>query len=253
MEDISKKLQNLNISDSENNINKESKNNTNEEIKNLYILKKRQDKILIIFSGSSLLWCKTQKSIESDIKPDFIFQKEKFIYFNKKFIKDFYNKILKHPRCHPAFISSMNIYNCQILIEQMNRFCGIKKEDRIDNLIYLGKKCHDMIANDPNNPEKILEFKRNIFNMSYCINKFFDTKKKFYKMLILESAPEKMSNSTKPYSILCPIFNEDYISKKETREVVDKKGEKLIEYLEKFLNNCYANVDTYIKENSFEL
>ena len=27
-----------------------------------------------------------------------------------------------------------------------------------------------------------------------------------------------MSNSTKPYSILCPIFNEDYIIKKETRE-----------------------------------
>ena len=106
---------------------------------------------------------------------------------------------------------------------------------------------------DPNNPDIIPEYKRNIGNMSYCLNKFFHTKKKFYKMIILESAPEKMSKSTKPYSILCSIFNEDYISKKETRDDIDKKGQKLIEYLENFLNNCYKNIDTYIKENSFEI
>jgi hypothetical protein len=251
MEDLTKKFDDLKVSESAKSSNKESESNIKEDSKNIFKIDLNQDKILIIFAGSDLLWYKTKKSIESDIKPDFIFQKEKFIYYNKKFIKNFFNKILKHPRCHPAFISSMNINNCQILIEQMYKSCEMKKEEQIQNLIYLGKKCHNMTK--PKSPDTIPELKRNIGNMCYCINKFFNAKKKFYKLIILESDPEKMSDSTKPYSILCSIFNEDYISKKETRDDVDKKGQKLIEYLENFLNNCNKNIDTYLKENSFEI
>ena len=145
----------------------------------------------------------------------------------------------------------MNINNCQILIEQMYKSCEMKKEEQIQNLIYLGKKCHNMTK--PKNPDTIPELKRNIGNMCYCINKFFNAKKKFYKLIILESDPEKMSDSTEPYSILCSIFNEDYITKKETREDTDKKGEKLIEYLETFLNTCDINIDTYIEDVTKEL
>ena len=144
----------------------------------------------------------------------------------------------------------MNINNCKCLIEELYNYCEIKKEDQIPDLIYLGKKCHDMIVKDPINPEKN-EFKRNMGNMTYCINKFLNAKKKFYKILILESDPEKMSKSTESYSILCSIFDENYITKKEIREEVDKKGEKLIEYLETLLNDCQENIDKYIKENQF--
>lgn len=250
MEDLTKKLDELKVSEPEKSLN--SKNNKKEDIKNVSTININNDKIFVIFAGSGLLWYKTKKKIESDIQQDFIFQKEKFIYFNKKFIKDFYNKILKHPRCHPAFISSMNINNCKILIEQMYKFCEIKKEDQIKNLIYLGKKCHDMTVTEPNNPDSIPDLKRNIGNMAYCINKSLNTKKKFHKLIILESDPEKMSKSSKPFSILCSIFNEDYIVKKEVRDDIDKKGEKLIEYLEVFLNNCNQNIDTYIEENIFQ-
>ena len=61
-----------------------------------------------------------------------------------------------------------------------------------------------------------------------------------------------MSNSTKPYSILCPIFNEDYIIKKETREEIDLKGENLIKYLENLLNNCTGNINSYLGTKSFK-
>ena len=94
MEGLTNKLEDLNISDSEISSN-EPKYHIKECINNLSTKNKRQDKIVIVFSGSDLLWYKSKKSIESDIKPDFIFQKSKSIYFNKKFIKDFYNKILK--------------------------------------------------------------------------------------------------------------------------------------------------------------
>ena len=67
MEDLGNKLENLKISISEK-------------------AQKEEKKIYIIFSGSGLLWCKTKKLVESDIKPDFIFQKNKFIYYNKKFL-----------------------------------------------------------------------------------------------------------------------------------------------------------------------
>ena len=91
MENLTKKIEDLKISDSKNSPNEPSKNNIKEKnnpiissIKvNPEILNK--GKILIIFSGSGLLWYKTKKSIESDIKFDFLFQKSKFIFFNKKF------------------------------------------------------------------------------------------------------------------------------------------------------------------------
>ena len=247
MEDLTNKLDDLKISEPEKTSNKESENNIKDDTNN----DSNKNKILIIFAGSDLLWYKSKKSFESDIKPDFIFQKDKFIYYNKKFINSFYYKILKHPRCHPAFISSMNINNCKILIEQMYKSCGIEKEDQLENLIYLGKKCHDMTK--PKNPDMIPEFKRNMGNLCYCINKFFNTKKKYYKLIILESDPGKMSDSTKPYSILCSMFNEDYIIKKETRKDVDKKGETLIECLEKCLNNCSGNVDDYIESINMKI
>ena len=134
MEDLTNKIENLKVSDSEKYQNEVPKEIPKEDNKpNVYIKNKQEilnkDKIYIIFSGSNLLWCKTKKSIESDIKPDFIFQKCKFIYYNKKFIKDFYYKILKHPRCKPGFISSMNINNCKCLIEELYNYCEIKKEE----------------------------------------------------------------------------------------------------------------------------
>ena len=73
----------------------------------------------------------------------------------------------------------MNINNCQRLIEEMYNICEIKKEEQIPDFLYLGKKCHDMIIKDPNNPEKN-EFKRNMGNMTYCMNKFYNTKKKIF-------------------------------------------------------------------------
>ena len=259
MEDLTKKIEDLKVSDSEKTSNEPPKNNTKEEndptisspIINPEIL--NNDKIYIIFSGSDLLWYKTKKSIESDIKFDFLFQKSKYIYFNKKFIKEFYKRILKHPRCVPGFISSMNINNCQSLIQEMYKSCGIKKEEQIKDLIYLGKKCHDMVNTKKYNPDTTTEFKRNMGNMAYCINKHFHTINEFYKMLIIESDPDKMSDSTKPYSIVCPIFNEDYIIKKEIREEIDLKGENLIQFLEKLLNNCTENINSYLKEKNFEL
>ena len=258
MEDLAKKIDDLKVSDSEKAPNEPSKNKNKEEnnpaispiIVNPDINK---DKIYIIFSGSDLLWYKTKKSIESDIKFDFLFQKSKYIYFNKKFIKEFYKRILKHPRCVPGFISSMNINNSQTLIQEMYKSCGIKKEEQIKDLIYLGKKCHDMVNAKKYNPDTTTEFKRNMGNMAYCINKHFKTINEFYKMLIIESDPEKMSESTKPYSIVCPIFNEDYIIKKETREGVDLKGENLIKFLEKLLNSCTENINNYLEEKKFKV
>ena len=259
MEELTKKIDDLKVSDSEKSANEPPKNSNKEEnnpatssiIINPEILNK--DKIFLIFSGSDLLWYKTKKSIESDIKFDFLFQKCKYIYFNKKFIKEFYIRILKHPRCVPGFISSMNINNCQTLIQEMYKSCEIKKEEQIKDLIYLGKKCHDIVNTKKYNPDTTTEFKRNMGNMAYCINKHFNTKNKFYKMLILESDPEKMSDSTKPYSIICPIFNEDYIIKKETREEVDLKGENLIKFLEKLLNNCTENINSYLESKNLKV
>ena len=257
MEELTKKIDDLKVSDSENppkdssnkNIKEENNPNISPVIINPHINK---DKIYLIFSGSDLLWYKTKKVIESDIKYDFLFQKSKYIYFNKKFIKEFYKRILKHPRCVPGFISAMNINNCQALIQEMYKSCGIKKEEQIKDLIYLGKKCHDMVNTKKYNPDTTTEFKRNMGNMAYCMNKHFHTINEFYKMLILESDPGKMSDSTKPYSIICPIFNEDYITKKEKREEVDLKGENLIKFVEKILNKCTENINSYLEGKNFE-
>ena len=62
-----------------------------------------------------------------------------------------------------------------------------------------------------------------------------------------------MSDSTKPNSIICPIFTEDYIIKKENRKEVDLKGENLIKYLENLLNNCTENINSYLAANKFEV
>jgi hypothetical protein len=71
----------------------------------------------------------------------------------------------------------MNIYNCKTLIQEMYKSCAIEKEDQIENLIYFGKKCHDMVDTDTYNPDVTTEFKRNMGNISYCINKHLIQKK----------------------------------------------------------------------------
>jgi hypothetical protein len=79
MEDLAKKIDDLKVSDSEKSTNDPSKNNIKEEnnptISSIINPEIKKDKIFLIFSGSDLLWYKTKKSIESDIKFDFLFQK----------------------------------------------------------------------------------------------------------------------------------------------------------------------------------
>ena len=62
-----------------------------------------------------------------------------------------------------------------------------------------------------------------------------------------------MSKSTEKFSIICNIFDENYIIKKDIREDVDQKGENLIKYLEKLLNDCEGFIDKYLEENEFNI
>ena len=71
-------------------------------------------------------------------------------------------------------------------------------------------------------------------------------------ILILESEPDKESESTKHNSIRLNIFTEEYLQKNENdKAAIDLDVDKFIQYLVKLLFDCGDDIRSYIKQNPY--
>ena len=240
-------------------IPKDDKNILYRSIKDSF-LSMEKNKILIFIAPSNNFWIKSEKNVINDQNYDIKLNNYNKIFYNKKFIKKFLEKITKHPRCSFGLLSSMSYKNLK------NCWDGLEKQFNNDcpkNIIFIDQKDHDEVL-EPNSKKK--KFYRNMEKIIEHLKKEKNIKNKNRdkdeeegenienfnekNILILESEEDKMVDETKSNSIYMNLFNEDYLAKNEQeKEAIDLEGDKIINYVIKLLENCTDDIRDYLNLN----
>ena len=209
-----------------------------------------ENKILVLITPSNNFYVKTEKNSINGVNYDFKINNITKLFLNNDFIKKFITKIANHPRCHFGLLSSMiqkNLKTANTGILTMYSTVYPKHYSLID------QRSHDGL--DLDKKGVIPKFFRNLD----LILKHIKTKDKLYcfnntNVLIIESKDYKISESTKQNSINVSVFNEELMRKpnNERKEILLKKGDKLINYVYDLLENCPNDVRDYITLHPFE-
>ena len=206
-----------------------------------------ENKILVLITPSNNFYVKTEKNSINGVNYDFKINNITKLFLNNDFIKKFITKIANHPRCHFGLLSSMiqkNLKTANTGILTMYSTVYPKHYSLID------QRSHDGL--DLDKKGVIPKFFRNLD----LILKHVKTKDKLYcfNVLIIESKDYKISESTKQNSINVSVFNEELMRKpnNERKEILLKKGDKLINYVYDLLENCPNDVRDYITLHPFE-
>ena len=209
-----------------------------------------ENKILVLITPSNNFYVKTEKNSINGVNYDFKINNITKLFLNNDFIKKFITKIANHPRCHFGLLSSMiqkNLKTANTGILTMYSTVYPKHYSLID------QRSHDGL--DLDKKGVIPKFFRNLD----LILKHVKTKDKLYcfnntNVLIIESKDYKISESTKQNSINVSVFNEELMRKpnNERKEILLKKGDKLINYVYDLLENCPNDVRNYITLHPFE-
>ena len=192
------------------------------------------NKILVLIAPSNNFWMKNDnKSIGNKIYDRQLNHKTN-LFYNDKFIKKFYDNVVKHHRCKIGLICSMNKNNLKNSYDGMNIIINDKNNENI----LIDQEYHD--------PDDKTYFKRSMKKIIQFLkfNKYnyFDEK----NIIIIESKKEKIGNDTKNNSIIVNLFNEEYIQlDKKMRE---NKEDEVINYILDLLEKCEGDVREYIKK-----
>ena len=201
------------------------------------------EKILILITPSQNFWIKSEKNIINQTNYDKKLNNYTNIFYNHKFIKNFFSIISKHPRCEFGLLCSMKQQNLQ------NCWEGLKILSNIN--IKLDPICIDQESHDLD-PEQKNYFFRSMKKIIECLKK---RKYKNYNernIIILESEEKKIAD-TKDNTILVNLFSEQYIeASEEERASIDNKGDEVINYIKDLLENCTDDIRIYINNNKLK-
>ena len=201
------------------------------------------EKILILITPSQNFWIKSEKNIINQTNYDKKLNNYTNIFYNHKFIKNFFSIISKHPRCEFGLLCSMKQQNLQ------NCWEGLKILSNIN--IKLDPICIDQESHDLD-PEQKNNFFRSMKKIIECLKK---RKYKNYNernIIILESEEKKIAD-TKDNTILVNLFSEQYIeASEEERASIDNKGDEVINYIKDLLENCTDDIRIYINNNKLK-
>ena len=208
-----------------------------------------KNKICVIIAASNTFWIKSERATINGTNYDLKLNNYNKLFFNTKFIKDFLNKITKHPRCYFGIISSMTRKNLKAAIDGViTQF----KPYFPEKYLSIDQDYHERIQSTEN--KKKPTFFR---DMDQIIN-LLKTKEKIdyfniNNIIILESEPDKIHDNTKNNSILVNVFSEQYLEyDQRQKSKIDMEGQKVIEYVRNLLENCGADVREYINKNQLK-
>jgi len=202
------------------------------------------EKILILITPSQNFWIKSEKNIINQTYYDKKLNNYTNIYYNHKFIQNFFSIISKYPRCEFGLLCSMKQQNLQ------NCWEGLKILSKINyklDPIFIDQESHEI---DPiqNNNYFLRSMKKIIESLKKLKYKNFNER----NIIILESEEKKIVD-TKDNSILVNLFNEQYLeASEEQRASIDHKGEEVINYIKDLLENCTDDIRIYINNNKLK-
>ena len=204
------------------------------------ILSFQNNKILVLIAPSNNFWIKSDKTLIGETIYDKQLNNYSRIFYNKKFIKNFLNKVTKHSRCKFGLISSMfrnNIQSCwgglQILNNNNNDL----------NPIFIDQDMHTKIPYTNNFYRNMNKIKKHLKNIK---KNYFDEK----NIIILESEKNKIGPDTKNNSIIVNLFNEEYIENHQIEmSRKEDKGDAVIKYIIDLFEHCSDDIRDYINKN----
>ena len=256
MEFLFKALDELGI-----NIHRDEKNVLYRSIKDSF-LSMDKNKILVIIAPSNNFWIKSKSYTINGQNYDIKLNNYSNIFYNKKFIQKFLEKVTKHPRCAFGLLCSMsykNMKNCWDGLEkQFSNICPKK-------VLFFDQKDHDEIKE----PQQKPSFYRNMSKIIEHLKKEKNTNNKNKEkdeeeggnveyfneknIIILESEEEKMGD-IKNNAIYVQLFSEQYLEfDTQQKTDIDIKGDKVIDYLIKLLETCSDDIRDYINRNKLNV
>ena len=226
------------------NISRNDKNIVYRNIKDL-IFSMENNKILVLIAPSRIFWIKHDENYIGKKMYDRNLNNSTNLFYNEEFIKKFFNSIGKHKRCKIGLICSMSKNNLNNSYEGLNIIFNEKKnENKNNNPIIINQDYHDKI-NDilyKRSMKQIIQYLR---NNEY---NYFDER----NIIIIEGKPDKIGEDTKDNSIVINLYNKEYIeSYEEKKELLNKRSDKVIKYINDLLENCEDDIRNYINKNDY--
>jgi len=202
------------------------------------------NQILVVISSGNNLWIKSDKSVINNVNYDRQLNKMTNLFFNHDFIKKFYEKIIKHPRCKIGIMSSMAYKNIRPTLESIQIIFNLDKNIKFivfDQKYHLNKK-----EGEKGKPEYV----RSYTKFSEYLNKILNLKNfDLTNMLFLESEEEKV-NDLKNNTIFLNTFSEQILNLSENeRQLYNIKSDKALDYIEKLLNELNGDIREYLKDH----
>lgn len=225
------------------------------------------NKILVIVAPSDNFWIKSSKLEIGNVGFDIKMNNYDNLYINKELVKKFCNKIIKHPRCKFGVISSKVRKNIKKGLDAINMFVANWPDN--NEIITFAQEHHfnyNLVdKKTKQKPEFVRDLKKICDYIKNSKNKEIDEN----HILILESEKDKIIEdnddrissdfkdkvkSTKNISIQMKLFSEAYIEYPEAEKIKFSKIEDaFLDYICNLLDNCTTSVETYLKENPFEV
>ena len=214
------------------------------------VMSSAENKIMILITPSNNFYVKTDKSAINGVNYDFKINNITKLFLNNNFIQQFIKKIANHPRCYFGLLSSMIPKNLKTANSAMEtQFHSIYPK----HLTLIDQKSHD--GEDVGKKGVIPKFYRNlnlIMNHVKNRDKIFSFNET--NILIIDSKDYKISDTTRSNTVNVSVFNEELLRtpQKDKKNILNEKGDKLINYVYELLENCPNDVRDYISLHPFQ-
>ena len=231
------------------NIILDDKNTLYRQIKD-NVMSAPENKIMVLITPSNNFYVKTEKNAINGVNYDLKINNITKLFLNNDFIQKFINKIANHPRCYFGLLSSMITKNLKTANSGMQtQFYKIYPK----HFSLIDQKSHD--GEDIGKKGVIPKFYRNLHSIMHHLR----SKDKLYgfnetNILIIDSKDYKISDTTRNNTINVSVFNEELLRtpQKDKKNLLNEKGDQLINYVYELLENCPNDVRDYISLHPFE-
>ena len=231
------------------NIILDDKNTLYRQIKD-NVMSAPENKIMVLITPSNNFYVKTEKNAINGVNYDLKINNITKLFLNNDFIQKFINKIANHPRCYFGLLSSMITKNLKTANSGMQtQFYKIYPK----HFSLIDQKSHD--GEDIGKKGVIPKFYRNLHSIMHHLR----NKDKLYgfnetNILIIDSKDYKISDTTRNNTINVSVFNEELLRtpQKDKKNLLNEKGDQLINYVYELLENCPNDVRDYISLHPFE-
>ena len=202
--------------------------------------------ILLVIAPSNNLWIKSEQNTINEINYDRKLNNFTNIFYNHHFIPKFFKKIVNHPRCHFAIISSMIYKNIRQTMDSLKVIFNFDSDKKI---LFFDQKLHiNLVENDK---KKKPIFVRSLTKIKEYLTKVIKAEEKYNdeNILFLDSEEDKIKD-TENNTIKLNLFSEQILSlPEEEKEIYYNREEKAIDYIYKLFENCSGDIREYLKDH----